>query len=94
MSQETARTLRDAGLNGIVDESVRNPGGETPAASGPRLSNCRQERHLCYVWDGSGIRYRLREAVTGKLNRWQLNAVAADTLSGHPDEAIAKSFAK
>ena len=57
VSQETARTLRDAGSDGIVYESVRNPGGECAAVFRPRLlSNCRQERHLCYVWDGSEIR--------------------------------------
>ena len=57
VSQETARTLRDAGSDGIVYESVRDPGGECAAVFRPRLlSNCRQERHLCYVWDGSEIR--------------------------------------
>ncbi len=56
ISQETARTLRDEGSNGIVYESVRNPGGECSAIFRPRLlSNCRQERHLCYVWDGAVI---------------------------------------
>ena len=56
-SQETARTLRDAGSDGIVYESVRDPGGECAAVFRARLlSNCRQERHLCYVWDGSEVR--------------------------------------
>lgn len=57
VSQETARTLRDTGSDGIAYESVRDPGGECAAVFRPRLlSNCRQERHLCYVWDGSEIR--------------------------------------
>ena len=56
VSQETARRLRDEGANGIVYESVRDAGGECAAVFRPRLlSNCRQERHLTYVWDGSEI---------------------------------------
>jgi hypothetical protein len=56
VSQETAQTLRDAGSDGIVYESVRDPGGECAAVFRARLlSNCRQERHLCYVWDGREI---------------------------------------
>jgi len=56
VSQETARTLRDARSDGMVYESVRDPGGECAAVFRARLlSNCRQERHLCYVWDGSAI---------------------------------------
>lgn len=56
MSQETARRLRDEGANGIVYESVRDAGGECAAVFRPRLlSNCRQERHLTYVWDGSTV---------------------------------------
>jgi hypothetical protein len=55
-SQEFARELREAGSNGIAYDSVRHPGGECVAVFRPRLlSNCRQERHLCYVWDGAGI---------------------------------------
>lgn len=56
MSQELARGLRDNGSDGIVYASVRQAGGECVAVFRPRLlSNCRQERHLCYVWDGQGI---------------------------------------
>lgn len=56
VSQETARALRDAGSNGIAYQSVRHDGGECAAVFRPRLlSNCRQERHLCYVWDGNDI---------------------------------------
>jgi hypothetical protein len=56
MSQELARSLRDNGSNGIAYASVRQEGGECVAVFRPRLlSICRQERHLCYVWDGQSI---------------------------------------
>jgi len=56
MSQELARSLRENGSNGIAYASVRQAGGECAAVFRPRLlSNCRQERHLCYVWDGQSI---------------------------------------
>lgn len=56
MSQGFAGKLRAAGSNGFVYDSVRHPGGECVAVFRPRLlSNCRQERHLCYVWDGTAI---------------------------------------
>ncbi len=55
-SQKLATELRKAGSHGIVYKSVRNKGGECAAVFRPKLlSNCRQERHLCYVWDGSEI---------------------------------------
>ena len=51
-----ARTLREAGSNGIAYDSVRRKGGECAAVfRPPLLSNARQERHLCYVWDGQRI---------------------------------------
>ena len=56
VSQELAAGLREAGSNGIVYQSVRHAAGECAAVFRPRLlSNCRQERHLCYVWDGTAI---------------------------------------
>jgi hypothetical protein len=56
MSQALALQLRESGSNGIVYLSVRDEGGECVAVFRPRLlSNCRQERHLCYVWDGKTI---------------------------------------
>ena len=56
MPQEMARDLRDNGSNGIVYGSVRHDAGECVAVFRPRLlSDCRQERHLCYVWDGQAI---------------------------------------
>lgn len=55
-SQSFACTLREDGSDGIVYQSVRHDGGECAAVFRPRLlSNCRQERHLCYVWDGNSI---------------------------------------
>jgi hypothetical protein len=54
--QHLARTLRKEGPNGIAYDSVRRAGGECVAVFRPRLlSNARQERHLCYVWDGQRI---------------------------------------
>jgi RES domain. len=56
-AQGLASELRDAGGDGIRYWSVRHQGGECAAAFRPRiLSNCRQERHLCYVWDGTSIK--------------------------------------
>lgn len=55
-SQLLAAELRAAGSDGIVYQSVRFDGGECAAVFRPRLlGNCRQERHLCYVWDGTRI---------------------------------------
>lgn len=55
-AQSIATELRDAGSDGIRYHSVRHQEGECAAVFRPRLlSNCRQERHLCYVWDGAGI---------------------------------------
>jgi hypothetical protein len=55
-AQRFAADLRETGSNGIAYLSVRHDGGECVAVFRPRLlSNCRQERHLCYVWDGDAI---------------------------------------
>lgn len=54
--QMLARTLRKEGSDGIAYDSVRREGGECAGVFRARLlSNCRQERHLCYVWDGSRV---------------------------------------
>ena len=54
--QTLAWKLRAAGVSGIVYDSVRHAGGMCAAVFRPRcLSNPRQERHLCYVWDGRTI---------------------------------------
>lgn len=56
MSQELAARLRAEGSDGIIYQSVRDEGGECVGVFRPRLlTNCRQERHLCYVWDGRTI---------------------------------------
>ena len=55
-SQALAIEIRTSGSSGLAYDSVRNPDGECAAIFKPRvLSNCRQERHLTYVWDGSSI---------------------------------------
>jgi hypothetical protein len=55
-SQKLAGSLRLAGSNGIVFDSVRHAGGQCLAIYRPRLiQNCRQGTHLRYVWDGERI---------------------------------------
>lgn len=52
-----AGNLRREGSNGIAYDSVRDPDGECLAVFRPKLvSRCRQERHLCYIWDGARIK--------------------------------------
>jgi hypothetical protein len=59
--QALAKRLRAAGSDGVVYSSVRRDGGECAAVFRARqgqrglLANCRQERHLAYVWDGAAI---------------------------------------
>ena len=54
--QHLATTLRKEGSNGMAYDSLRRDGGECVAAfRPPLLSNGRQERHLCYLWDGQRI---------------------------------------
>ncbi|WP_426661884.1 RES family NAD+ phosphorylase [Rhodanobacter aciditrophus] len=55
-SVKLARTLRDAGSNGIVYGSVRDRGGECVAAFYPDVvAPCVQAQHLIYRWDGRRI---------------------------------------
>jgi hypothetical protein len=55
-SQALGKRLRAQNSWGIVYDSVRHVGGECAAVfRPPALHNCRQERHLCYVWDGTRI---------------------------------------
>lgn len=55
-SHAIARRLRDAGSFGLVFDSVIRPGGTCVCIFRPNvLSNCRQERHFAYVWDGNSI---------------------------------------
>ncbi|MCU0839224.1 MAG: RES family NAD+ phosphorylase [Rhodospirillales bacterium] len=54
--QQLAVTLRRAGADGIAYDSVRWRGGQCAAVFRPRLlASARQERHLCYFWDGARI---------------------------------------
>ena len=56
VGQNPAGRLRADGSSGIVYDSVRHASGECAAVFLPRLlSNCRQERRLCYFWDGARI---------------------------------------
>jgi hypothetical protein len=55
-AQALGRELRTQGSWGIAYESVRQDGGECVGVfRPPALRHCRQERHLCYVWDGLRI---------------------------------------
>jgi hypothetical protein len=55
-SQKLARSLKLAGSNGVVFDSVRHSGGQCLAVYRPRLiQNCRQGTHLRYAWDGERI---------------------------------------
>lgn len=54
--QRLGKTLHQSGSDGIVYHSVRRTGGECAAVFRPPvLSNVRQGKHLCYVWDGQQI---------------------------------------
>lgn len=67
--QALARRLRSSDSNGIIFNSVRDPGGTCVAVFRPRLlSSCRQERHLTYQWDGERISnvFEKREYVPAK----------------------------
>ncbi len=64
ISQAFARELRGDGRMslGIKYSSVRRPEGECAAIFRPKaLRNCRQERHLSYVWDGEKISFIYRK---------------------------------
>ncbi|BBD78701.1 RES family NAD+ phosphorylase [Aerosticca soli] len=51
-----ARRLRASGSDGIVYDSVRDPGGECVAAFYPDVVGpCIQAEHLRYCWDGARI---------------------------------------
>ena len=66
-AQHLAKALRRDGSNGLAYDSLRRDGGECVAVfRPPLLSSARQERHLCYVWDGARIRtvYEKRELGT------------------------------
>lgn len=61
-SSSWARKMRDEGSHGVVYRSVRHELGMNAAIFKPKLlSNCRQERHLCYAWDGQDITHIYRK---------------------------------
>ncbi len=52
-AQAFAKELRHAGSNGVVYNSVRDPGGECIAVFRPRLLKpVVQGAHYCYIWNG------------------------------------------
>lgn len=54
--KSVAIELRNAGSNGIVFDSTAAPGGTCVGVFRPIvLSNCTQERHFAFVWDGKRI---------------------------------------
>ncbi len=62
-AQALGKRLRPQNSWGIAYDSVRHPSGECTAVVRPSaLSNCRQERHLCYVWDGTRISRMYRKS--------------------------------
>lgn len=62
--QHLAVTLRAAGSNGVVYDSVRDTGGQCAAIFRPNvLTNCRQAEHLGYVWDGTSISAIVRKSL-------------------------------
>lgn len=66
-SQAFARALREAGSNGIIYPSVRDPGGHCLAAFWPDVVGIpTQERHLQYDWDG----VRVGRYFDYALDRW------------------------
>jgi hypothetical protein len=55
-SQLLGGALRAGGSNGVVYDSVRHENGKCVGVFRPRLlSQCRERKHLRYVWDGSRI---------------------------------------
>lgn len=63
-AQKLGKALRGNGLSsyGIRYSSVRYSDGQCIAVFRPTaLKNCRQERHLCYVWNGEKITHVYRK---------------------------------
>lgn len=69
-SQALGSRLRAAGSNGIVYDSVRDPGGECVAAFYPDVvAACVQTRHYLYRWDGMRIAAVLEVARVQRSHR-------------------------
>lgn len=55
-TQQLSTALQQQQANGIAFDSLQASGGECAAIFRPHvLSNCRSERHLCFIWDGERI---------------------------------------
>ena len=55
-SQILGGALRAGGSNGVVYDSVRHDGGKCVGIFRPRvLAQCREAKHLRYIWNGSAI---------------------------------------
>src|SRR3569833_3570437 len=55
-SQLLGGALRAGGSNGVVYDSVRQEGGTCVGVfRPPLLSECRDKKHLRYLWDGTRI---------------------------------------
>jgi hypothetical protein len=55
-SRAFGRSIRDAGGDGVVYDSVRRPGGQAAVAYRPRLvRDCRGVRTLTFRWNGAAI---------------------------------------
>ena len=62
-AQALGKRLRAQNSWGIAYDSVRHHSGECAAVfRPPALNNCRQERYLCYVWDGTRISRMYRKS--------------------------------
>lgn len=56
-ARRLAARLRAAGSNGIVYDSVRDPGGQCAAVFWPdKVGPCTVAKHYAYLWDGKAIR--------------------------------------
>lgn len=65
-SRALGRTLREAGSNGVVYDSVRHAGGECVGVFWPdQVGPCRQTHHLGYWWDGRRISHVVRKTLVG-----------------------------
>jgi RES domain-containing protein len=74
-SQAFARQNRDAGANGIVYPSVRNPGGECIAVFWPDVvARPVQGRHFRYHWNGTRIDMIHELRLDGKGSIFRLEA--------------------
>lgn len=68
-SREVAKSLKDAGSDGVVYPSIRHPGGECVGLFYPDCASAPlQGRHLDYHWDGERVDL-VRDAASGEVFR-------------------------